>query len=378
MRDIFNEKGKTAPMNRPFWIPARQPESDSCASIDPLLSLYADGMASGAEARLVESHLPGCESCRESLVWMQATRRALAGRPVVTPPVYLRERIAQSLAASPLPVSARPARAFILRPAYAAAASLSLLGILVGYGLLHHSSASVRRTPSSQPMVAVVPQPGPSMSKVRVPGILPRKTFSRPAIIRKPAPRGGEMVATNRAGENSDMVSSDPTQPDVKHAPAKPLALKSGDKVQPSVKMPPRPVLRKKPLAAANHRNLVAILPKPEPIHDTAPKAMPPESGTSEKFAVNTASPPAPAVIAPSDVAPEPAETRVAVQPETREPRVKTASILSSVNSYAVALRLDRNVRLAGRTAIRASVHSMSLTTGTDSPEAKIMPIYTP
>ena len=150
-------------MKWPFWTrtqPALLPELDDCEAIDPLLSLYADGMASPNEARRVETHLPGCDSCRELLAWMQATQRALAARPVVRPPAELRARIADAIAAaSAAPVPAfgtRPARSFSLRPAYAAAASLTIVG-LVSYSLLHHPTPAVHPPVASSPLVAAVP-----------------------------------------------------------------------------------------------------------------------------------------------------------------------------------------------------------------------------
>ncbi len=135
-------------MNRPFWS-LRQAENDSCESIRPLLSLYADRMASPEEMRRIEAHLPGCDGCRESLSWMQATHRALAARPVALPPSDLHSRIAQAIAASSAaPVSSvpgllRPARSFtLLRPGYAAAVSLTVLSIAlsVSYPLWHPAS----------------------------------------------------------------------------------------------------------------------------------------------------------------------------------------------------------------------------------------------
>ena len=140
---------------------------DDCGTIDPLLSLHADGMASAEEAQRVEAHLPGCDACRESLAWMRATQRALASRPIVSPPADLRARIAAAIAASsaaPVPVSFTVRRSFTLRPVYAAAASVALLGI-ISYGLLHTQTpqAAVNHSAANSPVVtapakvAVVP-----------------------------------------------------------------------------------------------------------------------------------------------------------------------------------------------------------------------------
>jgi hypothetical protein len=144
------------------WLPWTTPRTapDDCDSLDPLLSLYADGMASPQEVRRVESHLPGCAECRQSLLWMQATRRALAARPVVPPPHDLRARIAEAIAASSAaPLAARPVRSFRLRPAFAAAASLSVIGLL-SYGLLHAPAPPETVHPQPPAAVATVPHTG--------------------------------------------------------------------------------------------------------------------------------------------------------------------------------------------------------------------------
>ncbi len=143
-------------MNWLSWTPPRS-APDDCVSLDPLLSLYADGMASPDEARRVSAHLPGCADCRQSLLWMQATRRALAARPVVPPPHDLRARIAEAIAASSAaPAAARPVLSFTLRPAFAAAASLSVLGLL-SYGLLHAPAPHDAVNPPPPVAVATVP-----------------------------------------------------------------------------------------------------------------------------------------------------------------------------------------------------------------------------
>ena len=141
-----------------FWTRTQPITPDDCGTIEPLLSLYADGMASAEEAGRVERHLPDCAACRASLAWMQATRRALAARPVVSPPADLRARIAEAIAASSAaPLQVRPARAFALRPAYAAAASVAIVG-LISYGLLHHPAPhTAQRITPTPPMVAIAP-----------------------------------------------------------------------------------------------------------------------------------------------------------------------------------------------------------------------------
>ena len=146
-------------MSRPFWSFRSSPQN-LCDSIEPLLSVYADGMASPAETRRIDAHLPGCGGCRAALSWMQATRTVLASRPVAVPPPDLHSRIALAIAASsPSPVSLRPARVFAVRAAYAAAASVTALGIALSYPLWH-APGEVAAKHSVRPIVAVtVPPP---------------------------------------------------------------------------------------------------------------------------------------------------------------------------------------------------------------------------
>ena len=85
-------------MNWRFWNWPDGSGGDGCAAIEPLLSLYSDGMASSAEARRIEAHLKDCPDCRQALSWMQATRRVIAARPAEPPPADLRARIARAIA----------------------------------------------------------------------------------------------------------------------------------------------------------------------------------------------------------------------------------------------------------------------------------------
>ena len=124
-------------MNWRFWDRTGGAGGDGCTAIEPLLSLYTDGMASPAEARRVEAHLKDCDGCRQALGWMQATRRVIAARPAVPPPVDLRSRIARAIAEAdgvPAPVRrALPARRpLTLRPALAYGLSFALLAALSG------------------------------------------------------------------------------------------------------------------------------------------------------------------------------------------------------------------------------------------------------
>ena len=174
-----------------FWTRTASLTSNDCETIDPLLSLYADGLASAEEAQRVETHLLVCPACRASLAWIQATQRTLAARPVLSPPADLRARIATAIAASsaaPLPASFTTRRPIALRPAWAAAASVAILGV-VSYGLLHHPSQVAVR-PVMPPQVAIVPSANTSSPVVKTqigPDVKPRippHSTSGPRIVR--------------------------------------------------------------------------------------------------------------------------------------------------------------------------------------------------
>ena len=139
-------------MNWRFWRSPQGADSDTCSTLEPLLSLYSDGMASPAETRRVERHLGECPDCRRALRWMQATHVVISKRPVVMPPPDLHARIARAIAASaPEPVVFQTKRRpIVLRPAvWAAAASLAVMGIVAEY--LNQSPEPMRPVSSGVP-----------------------------------------------------------------------------------------------------------------------------------------------------------------------------------------------------------------------------------
>ena len=368
-------------MTRPIWTHSRQPEPDDCDALDPLLSLYADGLASPDESRRIEDHLPACADCRQSLLWMQATHRALSQRPVVLPPADLRSRIAQSIAASAASVSLRPSRVFVLRPAFAAAASLTLVGAIVGYGLWKPHAATVT-TPRSSATVAVVPQMQPLSPSV-TPLLRPSPGHSqpRPPLV-KHVPHSDEHVASSSIETPDDIAVAPP----ISHATAR----KPDTLVLTAVKPHP-PILRRKPVLAPLPPSLVAILPKSSPAENNAlkissPEVRRPEVRTPEvrrpEVVAKAPDAPVPSLPAKTDAPTIPAAPPVVVAslPKTGEGHFQTAGLLSSVHEYVLVHQTsyEHKLSLAGSTAIRATVHSAAVTTGTDGQEAKIPAIWTP
>ena len=362
-------------MTRPLWIRPDRPEPDTCEALNPLISPYADGMASPDEVARVEGHLPSCPVCRQSLLWMQATRRALANRPIVLPPPDLRARIAQAIAASDAaPVSLRPARTFTLRPAYAAAASLSAVAaLMVGYGLLHHPAPGVNpvlpppvtvavNTPVVRPAVKPLP---PKTSVVRHPathGLLVAQG-SRPKVHPAPA-----LVAKAFEDVPTLAPSEAPSERPVPSARSVERDVKTHEALIPNLKPSPRVILKKKPVLS---RPLMAILPKPEPA-DSTPKAGTPDADRHDR----TASLPADqnttvAVhVGTPTVTDEP--PRVVVASASGVGHFHTVGLLDAVRTYAVThqTNAEHNLSLAGRTAVRDAVRTTAFTSGTESSEA--------
>lgn len=251
-------------MNWTFWTRTPPTLPDDCETIDPLLSLYADGMVSPEEAGRVEAHLSGCAACRESLAWTRATRFALASRPVALPPADLRARIAEAIAASsdaPVPATFTTRRAFALRPALAAAASFVMLGFL-SYGLLHHPpSAAVHPAPpqfaavppadTSGPVLKMAPGPGVKTHVVRRPSAAPKMTRLDP-----------DRVALSHPEE------AVPAPPVVKkHPQVKTDTRMLADATPASVR--PQPRVAKKPTLRTPHPELMATTMRPAPAAET-------------------------------------------------------------------------------------------------------------
>jgi len=302
-----------------FWNRTQPATSDSCGTIDPLLSLYADGMASAEEARRVETHLPGCAACHASLVWTQATQRAIASRPVVSPPADLRARIASAIAASsaaPVPVSLTARRVFALRPAYAAAASLTILGVAVSYGLLHQSSF-VAVHPAKLPQVAVAPPINPPVPVVKTmtgPAVKSH-VLRRPAATPKPVRLNPDLMARAQPDKAEPMAVKTPAGAgSVTKTPARPAPMMA------SVK-PHGPTV-KKPILSRFKPELMATTKLPVEPHK-AP-VVKPEDRKPEVVAI--AAPPVPVNVGAPSIKPDPTPTIVVAS--SHENHARTGELL--------------------------------------------------
>ena len=272
-------------MNRPVWSFRTVPLS-GCELIEPLLPLHADGLASPAEIRLVDAHLPDCADCRASLSWIEATHAALASRPVAVPPPDLQGRIALAIASS----SAAPVRVFSLRPLYAAAASLAALGIV--FGLSHMPSQVAVKHPVPPKAIATVPAPAaaktPALPKPKKQVLVASRIVKTPSAKRLQAVREiapvpetpTKQVASSRVLETKSVVKMPPAKVPVHRLdPSRLIASNTPKKAEHAVTLPkqsvPKRTLPKPPLIAnvvkepivAVHIQPPSIEPDPPHVH---------------------------------------------------------------------------------------------------------------
>ena len=346
-------------MNWTFWTRTPPIEPDDCETIDPLLSLYADGMTSLDESARVEAHLPGCASCRESLAWMRATRFALASRPVALPPADLRVRIAEAIAASsaaPVPATFTTRRAFALRPALAAAASFVMLGV-VGYGLLNHPPPAAVQ-PVTPPRLASTPRVTTAAPVVKTaPGVKMHLT-PHPSAQSKHTRLDPDRIASTRPTEAAPAPAVVKT-----HAPPKPgprmlagiAPIMAPEKVRPAADRKPAPHRLRPELMATNKglspaaETRKVLVVKPEPKHTDTAVAEAPHPQTLS----------APAIIEKQPIITHDPAPVVAVA-SSNESRVQTAEEHVVIRLNHAAAQVMGHMSLArdngGATAIRTMI----------------------
>lgn len=357
-------------MNWPFRslrvVPPASPSfalPPSCDLIEPLLPLYADSMASPDEMRLVEAHLPACAGCREGLFWMQATHRALAARPVAVPPADLHSRIAQAIAASSAASSLRPARSFTLRPAYAAAASLTALGVVLGVSLLH--------------------SPVPSVPTANVVKPAPPKVASAPPVILRAK---NTLPHASRVKRHQTLVARNVPAAAIQHDPAKSVTVRyvpmpektapgnaaaPADRVADNAPAPAHafvpPHAQTKPVVH------LSVVPHDKPLVASS-KIIPTEKRHPEPQKLFAPKLPAVPLLARHDK--EPLPVQVHIEPPTvtmQSPTVRIASsrtesggLLAEVNAHAKAMStvayrktslMERQVSREGTNAIQTLDH---------------------
>lgn len=138
----------------------------TCDRVNPLLSLYTDGMTSPTERDSIAAHLASCARCREQSECLRAIQQIILTRPVALPPSDLRQRIAQAIAAETQPVPAFRRTGLALGLAYSIAAVL-LSGIVLRVSRFELAQA---------PHGAAPGRPGPQFAQR--PGPIVPRTYS--------------------------------------------------------------------------------------------------------------------------------------------------------------------------------------------------------
>jgi len=342
-------------MNWLFWKGAHSSLLDPCDTIEPLLALYADQMASPMEGRRVDAHLQECLFCRDTLLWMQATRKTLASRPVALPPADLRARIAEAIAASD-GVPAQTPRVFKLRPAYAAAASLTALAVfLIGHSLYapHPAIHTVTNAPR---MVYLPPLIAPAHTIIPtlkiVPAVKHPLSSSRHDESMSTLPKAFSMPSAYAPKQSMPHVilslSSRPRTLTVALTVLHPLATHPQKQSM---------IMALKP-SAPKSSDHISLLTSPAPTTQstevaskTAPQAI--TVGTPKIFTQE----PAPSIL-------------VASSNHISEVHIQTDSLLGSVQDYALkhSSNLERHLSLASNKAIHGAVYRTAMTSGLESP----------
>jgi hypothetical protein len=146
----------------------------SCPKFELLIALHVEGDLTPSEAGAVESHLAGCESCREFAASMKASQAALKalGNEYIEPSALEQVRV-ETLAALSRPGQSR------VWPKYAIAAGL-VIALLAGWLVRRQRDTTV---------VGVQPAPAISPMTPARPSVQPRKPKVLAVRLRRRPPR---------------------------------------------------------------------------------------------------------------------------------------------------------------------------------------------
>lgn len=363
-------------MNWRFWTAKKGSDADTCADIEPLLSLDVDGMAAPEERRRIHSHLLDCEACRKAQRWIAATQTVLGARPLVAPPANMRARIAQALAAAPaIPVARQPVRRpLLLRPATALAFSVVLAGAFVGHAYLTGTS-SHPAGPQPPTVIAVLPPPTAPLVPSTVPFVtaLP-STHRHPIATIKPPVKHNDKIAF----VPTETAPTEITPPAViEHKPA------PDNIVARLVKPAPRPAIHPQPTPEK-----IAAKPSPKPrrpllasanVHSTPDFSKPPTHELAPKTAHPAPAPQTETHVAALLPAPthEPARETVTPEPSHHDVQVASApdDLLGSVRRTVGQMRRAPVSRQFG-TVVRGTLHSAAFEAGSGKTTAVASVVY--
>jgi len=288
--------------------------NDECDEIEPLLSLYSDGMTSPAETRRVEAHLADCESCRKSHFWMRATYEVISHRPMVMPPPDMASRIQRAIAEADgvsMPGVGVRLR-FNPRPAYAFAAALLIAAVVIPITRSMHTgrtNVALVTPPSynnvSPPSIVPLPTP-PSIVKPTTPHVT-----HAPVNVAKVTHETGNPPSHELAHERRQpaVVAHDDVVTVVHHptSPVHTMLATNHTSTPPAIHhaviqtQPETHVARNTPAPSSTHVDVVphvtAPQPAPPPVVSPTPDRVA-TSTTHDDAPVAVSSPPAPVVVA--------------------------------------------------------------------------------
>jgi hypothetical protein len=269
----------------------------ACARYESLVSVYADGMASQKEARLVEAHIAACPECRALLASIRVTSGAFSDQPAPQMPAGLPERLRLAILQERLleqtpvsiPVSRTPSRSLMPRLTFAA----SLAGVIFVAALAYDlRSASQNSQYGAKPNhVALVPKGTPApINRVTPPVPTPSSTVVAklpntaglhgitPPISHRRSPSGVERIASphvelanGAVGEGRSRVISVINHPE---------AIPSPQKSPTRMAFRPAPSVGPGDLAPRNHPGeqvaRVPSLPPTPDVHSDVHTSLPP------------------------------------------------------------------------------------------------------
>lgn len=147
--------------------------NSACERYESLVSLYADGMASPKESRLVEAHIAACPSCRALLASIRVTTVAFTDQPAPEMPSGLSERLRLAILQerlreqAPASIPARtPVRSLMPRLALAGTFATVLLAAVLVYKI--HLSSPGGQVAIKPTHIALVPTTKPSAPAIPI------------------------------------------------------------------------------------------------------------------------------------------------------------------------------------------------------------------
>ena len=179
------------------WFSKMSASTPHCDTFRPLLSAYADGEATAAEAALIAAHLALCGACASHLAFVRATDFVLKQTPEVHAPSDLYARIAAATYARPTwqerltaflqPVPVRiGVGASLATAAVVAVVTAPRPAVQVAANTAPSAPAPTIAQTHPAPTTVATPVPAPAVAPVIVPETAP---VAPPVVATQPTPR---------------------------------------------------------------------------------------------------------------------------------------------------------------------------------------------